>query len=217
MSPSTTRPAERRHWRVFGRRGVAASEFALVVPLFFIIALAGADVIRVFRAQIRMEMIAVQLGQIISQCRRIATPGDTDQFWAQAERISGGLVDVNSVAGGSMIISAVSLNTATNVNRLDWRVRTGNAGNASVLGNVAVGGVPTLRGRDNAPFNMPPSDTLLVFEANAVVIPWTLSAGLIGTALPRSLSGVTMFLTRSSSPAQLRTPPTNSAARDCTA
>jgi len=202
---------------VFGRRGVAASEFALVAPLFLIILLAGADIIRVFRAQIRMEMIGVQLGQIITQCNRITTPGDTDQFWAHAARIAGGLVDVNSATGGSMIISAVSLNTVTNQNRLDWRVRTGNTNIPSVLGNAAVGGVPTLRGTNLGTFTMPTGETLLVFEANAVVVDWRLSAGLIGTVLPRSIGSVTMFLTRVADAARLRTAPTNSAARDCTA
>ncbi len=217
MSPSTPRPAERRRTGARGRRGVAASEFALVAPLFLIILLCTADIIRVFRAQIRMEMIAVQVGQIISQCNRITQPGDTNEFWGHAARIGGGLVDVNSPTGGSMLITAVSLNTATNVNRLDWRVRTGNATTPSVLGSAGVGGVPTLRGSNNATFLMPTGETLMVFEANAIVIPWTLSAGLIGTALPRNISAVTMFLTRVSEPARLRTAPINSNVRDCTA
>jgi hypothetical protein len=57
----------------------------------------------------------------------------------------------------------------------------------------------------------------MVFEANAVVIPWRLSVGLIGTALPREINGMTMFLSRASDPARLQVPPVNSAARDCTA
>jgi Flp pilus assembly protein TadG len=217
MSPSTTRTAERRWRRGFGRRGIAASEFALLAPIFALTLLATADLVRVFRAQIRMEMIAVQIGQIVSQCNRITHPGDTNEFWAHATRIGGGLVDVNSADGGAMIISAVSLNTATNTNRLDWQRRTGNASTASVFGNVTQGGTPTLRGTGGATFLMPSGETLMVFEAYAVVIPWQLSLGLIGTALPGTVSGVTMFLTRVSDPARLRTPPTNSNARDCTA
>jgi Flp pilus assembly protein TadG len=216
MSRSTTQPARRGLFRP-GRRGVAASEFALVVPVFFIIVLCCADVIRVFRAQIRMEMIAVQIGQIVSQCNRITNPGDVNDFWAHAARIGGPLVDVNSATGGSMIISAVSLNTTNNQNRLDWRVRTGNPGTTSVLGPAAVGGTPNLRGTDNATFLAPAGQTLFVFEVNAVVLPWTLSAGLIGTALPSRIGGVTMFLTRSAEPATLQVPPANSPTRDCTA
>jgi hypothetical protein len=216
MSPSTTRPAERRLFRP-GRRGIAASEFALVVPVFFIVMLCCADLIRVFRAQIRMEMIAVQIGQIVSQCNRITNPGDVDEFWGHAARIGGTIVDVNSATGGSMIISAVSLNTLTNQNRIDWRVRTGNPTTESVLGPAAVGGTPDLRGTGNVPFLAPAGQTLLVFEGNAVVLPWTLSAGLIGTALPSRIGGVTMFLTRSADPARLQETPANSPNRDCTA
>lgn len=218
MSRSTTCPAERRApARRIGRRGVAASEFALVAPLFLLVLLATADVVRVFRAQIRMEMIAVQLGQIISQCNRITTPGDTAEFWGHAARIGGGLVDVNSASGGAMRISAVSRNTVTNQNRLDWTVRTGNASATSVLGTVAVGGAPTLRGRNAAAFVLPTGETLMVFEATAIVIPWRLSIGLIGTALPRTITSMTMFVTRVADAARLRTPPANSNARDCTA
>lgn len=219
MSPSTPRTAERRWRRGFGRRGIAASEFALIAPLFALTLLATADLVRVFRAQIRMEMIAVQIGQIVSQCNRITTPGDTDEFWAQATRIGGGLVDVNSV--GYMIVSAVSLDTVNNRNRLDWRIRSRDTVNLnlvpSVFGNVAQGGAVTLRGTGAATFLMPLGETLMVFEAYAPVIPWQLSVGLIGTALPGTVSGVTMFLTRVSEPSRLRTPPTNSNARDCTA
>lgn len=188
-----------------------------MVPVFFIVVLAVADVIRVFRAQIRMEMIAVQIGQIVSQCNRITNPGDVDQFWAHAMRIGGPLVDVNSLTGGSMIISAVSQNTATSQNRIDWRLRTGNPGTTSVLGPAGVGGTPNLRGTANAAFLAPAGQTLFVFEANAVVLPWTLSAGLIGTALPARIGGVTLFLTRSAEPATLQVAPANSPTRDCTA
>lgn len=218
MSPSTTRPASTGLRKVLaGRRGVAGSELVLVAPVFFLILLATADLVRVFRAQLRMEMIAVQIGQIVSQCNRINNPGDVNEFWAHAARIGGGLVDVNSPTGGSMIVSAVSFDTTTNQNRLDWQLRTGNTSSASVLGNAAVGQAPTLRGTNNAAFLLPAGQTMLVFEANAIVIPWTLSAGLIGTALPRQISSVTMFLTRISDPGRARTPPVNSGARDCTA
>ncbi|BDG73368.1 hypothetical protein Rmf_32970 [Roseomonas fluvialis] len=188
-----------------------------MVPIFFIIVLCTADVMRLFRAQLRMEMIAVQVGQVVSQCNPITDPGDIDAFWALAARIGGGLVDVNSATGGAMIISAVSLNTATNRNRINWRRRTGNADIGSVLGPAAEGGEPILRGTNDAAFLLPAGQTLIVFEANAVVIPWVLSAGLIGTALDRRIRGVTMFLTRIADPARAQTPPVNSNATDCTA
>jgi Flp pilus assembly protein TadG len=111
-----------------GRRGWVAAEFALIAPAFFLIALGTADLIRLFRAQLRTETIAVQIGQIVSQCTRITTPGDVNQFWAHANRIAGGIVDISSPTGGAVVISAVGRNTATNPasNRLAWQIRTGN-------------------------------------------------------------------------------------------
>jgi hypothetical protein len=190
-----------------------------VAPLFLLIVLATADIVRVFRAQIRMEMIAVQIGQIVSQCARITTPGDVDEFWGHAARIAGGLVDVNSATGGAMIISAVSRNG--NANRLDWQIRTGNVSVQSTFAPVTVGGAPTISARNAAAFVVPAGQTLLVTEVYAVVIPWALSAGLIGTVLPQGIAGLTMFLSRASEPSTLQQPPVTPVApdppRDCTA
>ncbi|WP_198375320.1 TadE/TadG family type IV pilus assembly protein [Neoroseomonas rubea] len=198
---------------IAGRRGIAGSELVLMAPVFFLILLATADLVRVFRAQIRMEMIAVQIGQIVSQCARITTPGDTSQFWSHAERIAGGVIDVNTATGGAMMITAMSRNN--NANRLDWQVRTGNVSTSSLFGSEATP-TPTIRGRAGQAFTIPESQTLFATEVYAIVQPWTLSAGLIGTALPSTLRGVTMFLSRSAEPARLQQRPTNSNARDCT-
>lgn len=187
-----------------------ASEFALLVPFFFLIALAGADLIRVFRAQLRTETIAVQIGQIVSQCRAITNPGDRNNFWAHAQRIAGTVIDVNSATGGAMIISAVGRNG--NANRLSWQMRTGNVTSVSRLGSTA-GGTATIS--DN--FVVPTSQTLLVTEVYAVVQPFVLSAGLIGTVLPRVIYGTTLFLSRAPDPTTLQTAPSNSTTPDCTA
>ncbi|MBP0465542.1 hypothetical protein J5Y09_16575 [Roseomonas sp. PWR1] len=185
-----------------------------MAPVFFLILLATADLVRVFRAQIRMEMIAVQIGQIVSQCSRINAPGDTSQFWGHAERIAGGVVDVNSATGGAMIITAMSRNNATS-NRLNWQIRTGNSSTNSLFGTEAAP-TPTIRGRNNQAFTIPENQTLFTTEVYAIVVPWRISAGLIGTALPNTLTGVTMFLSRSPEPGRLQQRPTNSNARDCT-
>lgn len=191
-----------------------ASELALCAPLFFLILLATADLVRVFRAQLRMEMIAVQIGQIVSQCPTITTPGDTNEFWGHAARIAGGFVDINSPTGGAIIISGMSRNN--NANRLDWQVRAGNVTTPSEFGTVALP-TPIIRGRNAQAFVVPAGQFLLITEVYAIVIPWTISAGLIGTALPQTLTGLTMFLTRVTDPARLQTPPTPSPDRNCTA
>lgn len=201
------RPASPWH---IGRRGWVAAEFALVAPIFFLIALGTADLVSLFRAQLRADTVAVQIGQIVSQCRRITNPGDVTPFWAHAERIAGNVINVNSPTGGATIISAVSRNN--NANRLSWQLRTGNVSQTSSVG-ATVGGAATLSNS----FVVPANQTLLVTEVYAVVRPWVLSAGLIGTALPSVINGTTLFLSRAPDPVALQATPAASNVPDCTA
>lgn len=196
-----------------GRRGAAAAEFCLLVPVFFLLVVAGADVIRFFRAQLKVETIAVQLGQVVSQCRRITDPGDTSAFWAHAQRIAAGSIDVNSGTGGAVIITAISRNN--NANRALWRKRTGNVNFTSSVGSSVPGPATIAEG-----FVVPAGQLLMVTEVFAIVRPWILSAGLIGNVLPSAINGTTLFLSRSPDPTPLETDPanvTNPNAPDCTA
>lgn len=207
------RPASRR---TLGRRGLVATEFALVVPLFFLVALATADLIRVFRAQLRTETISVQIGQIVSQCRTI-TAGDVANFWVQAGRIAGDVIDVNSGGGGAMVISAVSRRVdgsgnPINANTLSWQRRTGNTAHTSRLRQTTAGQVATV----SDSFIVPTGQTLLVTEVFAIVRPWILSAGLIGTVLDRNIFGTTLFLSRAPQPVTLQTAPSTVTTANCT-
>lgn len=203
-------PARRRR---LDRRGLVASELAIVAPIFFLIALATADLVSLLRAQLRTETVSVQIGQIVSQCRAITNPGDRDVFWAHATRIAGGVIDVNSATGGAIVISAVVRNASAN--RLVWQMRTGNTSHTSSVG-ATVGGAATLNGRNGAAFVMPDRQTLLVTEVFAIVRPWVLSAGLIGTALPSTIQYSVLFLARAPDPTSLQAAPRNSNATDCT-
>lgn len=211
------RRPQRAHW---WRRGAVASEFVLIVPLFVLILFATVDIVRVFRAQMRVEMVAVQIGQIVSQCPRITQQDFSDTsfgFWAHAGRIAGGLVDVNSVTGGAMIVS--TLGRDNDRNRLYWQQRTGNPTPQSVLG-IAPAASVTLSGRNGDPFIVPVGQTLFVTEVFGIVPPGRFTAGLIGNFLPNELRGLTMFLSRASEPARLQlapiTPTPPATARDCT-
>jgi hypothetical protein len=64
---------------------------------------------------------------------------------------------------------------------------------------------------------VPAGQTLLVTEVYAVVRPWVLSAGLIGTALPSVINGTTLFLSRAPDPVALQAPPAAGNVPDCTA
>lgn len=200
-----------------------ATEFALVAPLFFLVALATADLIRVFRAQLRTETIAVQIGQIVSQCRASTqdpaiTAGDITNFWTQAGRIAGSVIDVNSASGGAMIISAVrrtvdGSGNPLNENTVSWQRRTGNTSHRTRLTGTAAGNAATI----SDGFLVPAGQTLLVTEVFAFVRPWTLSAGLIGTVVDSVVYGTTLFLTRAPEPVTLQTAPTASTTASCTA
>lgn len=200
-----------------------ATEFALVAPLFFIVVLCTADLIRVFRAQLRAEAIAVQIGQIVSQCipsldNPVITAGDVTNFWTQAERIAGTVVNVNSATGGAVIISAVRREVDGSGNPLSrnliaWQRRTGNTNHRTRLTGTAAGNAATIS--DN--FLVPAGQTVLVTEVFAFIRPWTLSAGLIGTATDAVAYGTTLFLTRAPEPVSLQTAPTTSTTPSCTA
>jgi hypothetical protein len=201
-----------------GRRGWVAAEFALLAPAFFLVALGTADLIRLFRAQLRTETIAVQIGQIVSQCTRIHTPGDVNQFWAHANRIAGGVVDVNSPTGGAIVISAFGRHATNPANQLAWQIRTGNVSHTPSIG-ATPGGVATVSHNvaGVGAFVVPVNQTLFVTEVFAIVQPWPLSAGLIGTALPSVIGAKTLFLSRARDPQTLQTVPTNNATAECTA
>lgn len=219
MPPAEAKRPRRWLGRVLGRRGVAASEFALVVPIFVIVLFATADLINVFRAQLRAETVAVQVGQLISQCRRItdgatvanATDNsDIAQFFAYGVRIAGNVIDVGN-PNGAMIITAVGRNG--NANRAEWRRRFGNAVYRS---RVSTGNTPAPATIAEG-FVVPTGQALFVTEVYAEVQPWVLTAGLIGTALPKVVGGTTLFLTRAPRPAELLAAPIVSANPDCTA
>lgn len=202
-----------------GRKGLVASELALVAPIFFLIVLAATDVVRVFRAQIRMEMIAVQIGQIVSQCPRIST-ADFPELWSHAARIAGGLIDVNSATGGAVVITALS--RVNDANRVNWRQRAGNTTFQSTFGadnntNALIRGTIDANTGNPTLFVIPPGQTLFGTEVLGFVRGTAISAGLIGTFLPNDLRSMTMFLSRASDPARLQTAPTVSPTRECTA
>lgn len=196
----------------FGRRGAIASEFALVAPIFMLIALATTDIIRVCRAQLRAETVAVQIGQIVSQCQAI-TAGDLTNFWNHAGRIAGGIIDVRTQ--GAVIVSAVSRNGNTNpaTNRLSWQRRTGHSSHATRLRTTTVNTTATISNN----FVVPAGQTLMVTEVFAQVPRWALTAGLIGTVLPGVGYGTTLFLTRVAEPTTMQTAPSTSTTPDCTA
>ena len=196
------RPAKRR-------RGTATVEMALVAPILLLLLAGTSDVVNYHRAHLRIETASALIAQIVSQCTRITTTGDTDQFFAYGQATVGTLVDLRSTSGvGSIIISAVSLVGGTT--RVNWQVRTGNATQPSSVGTT--GGVATLSGN----MAMPSGQTLFVVEVYGSTQTYVVSSGMMGSFIG-PLRGVTAYLSRATDPTSLQTAPATSATRDCTA
>jgi len=191
-------------------RGNAAVELAVFAPVLLLLILATTDLVQSLRAQMRLDSAAVQLGQVVSQCNTINTPGDTAQFWSYAQSIVGNLGAVTGAsAQGAVIVSAVY--SASGTNKVAWQVRTGNVNQSSSVGTA--GGTATIA----ESFVVPTSQTLLVTEVYLPRQAWVLSAGLMHGTMPEVLNGTTLFMTRAPNATALQQSPTASSLPNCTA
>lgn len=196
-------------WRRFGRRGALAAEFALVVPVVALVLFATVDLVLFLRAQVKVESTAVQIGQAVSQCDRITTPGDVNAFWQAAQALIGGVADVSANGAGTVIITAV--NSVAGANRVAWQVRS-NARATSAIGSP--GGAASIP----AGYLVPSGQLLIATEVLAPVRPWILSGALMNAGVvPATLRGVSFYLSRSPDPSTVASAPVNNDARVCMA
>jgi hypothetical protein len=70
------------------RRGIAAMEFCMAVPVLLLLFLGFADVVQIGRGHLRAQSTATQIGQIVSQCKRVSA-GDETELMGLAQRILG--------------------------------------------------------------------------------------------------------------------------------
>lgn len=192
------------------RRGMVSVEFALTIPILVLLAVGASDIVGLLRAQLRVDMVAQQLGQLVSQCNRINAPGDIEQFWAHAQRMAGGTGQVSGAgAEGAVIISAVG--RINNANRITWQQRTGNANHSSSIG--AAGATATLPGG----FTVPAGQTLFVTEVFLPRETWPNAGNFMGGSGLQTLSAITLFLTRAADAPSLQTLQASSPQPSCTA
>jgi Flp pilus assembly protein TadG len=187
------------HSRGLGRRGVAAVEFAFIAPVLVLLGLGCADIMTMLRAQLRIETAAVQLGQIVSQCLRVTTTGDTNQLFAHGQSMVGnlGIVTGNIAPRGAIVITAVR--NVSGQNRVAWQIRDGSLTHSSTVAS----------GPMNAPapantaaviaggFIVPPDETLIVTEIVLQRQALILRGQAVGIVLPDPLRANTLFLSRS--------------------
>lgn len=189
------------------RRGVAATEFALIAPVLAGLILVTVDIVQYLRAQLRVEAAALQVAQVASQCNRITT-ADIDQFRRHAQRILGGLATLTGQGGGFVISAVYSSNGA---NQVAWQQRTGGTTFASGAG--APGGSASVGGG----FTVPNSQTMMVVELFATIPPGLSPMRLAQSVFAWELRSRVQFLSRAPDATRLQQPPTSSGSRECTA
>lgn len=212
-SPAEPSPA-RRGWRaaLAGRRGIAASELALTAPVIGAVMLAGVDLVQFLRMQMRLETAVVQLGQAVSQCRQITTPGDTRGLWAIAQSAVGAGVNLTGGGSGGGAVILTGVRSVGGSNQIAWRERAGNTAYGGRVGTGVPGTAATLQ----AGFVVPAGQLALVTEIRAPVPPWPLSrllaaAGVIST----TLEATSIYLGRSADLTALTAAPVSSETAAC--
>ncbi len=187
-----------------------------MAPVLAVLALATVDLVTYVRIYFRLEQVAAQMGEVITQCQAINSPGDLNRFQAEAQIMASDL-NITAPAGvGSFIITAVvpgtkSSGSGTNTPppTVAWQYFWGNPQYGSIICRPALtctsGAQATIPGYDNTatpPVVIPANQVLIVTEATASVSPFTFSAKFISQAAS-VLHLDTLFLVRSANPTNL--------------
>ena len=197
------------------RRGVSSIEFALVTPVLATLALATVDLVTYIRTDFRLEQVAAQMGEVITQCQAINSPGDTNRFMQEAKVMAGGL-DITDLTGiGSFIITAIVPGSNSTTPTVAWQYFFGNP----LYGSSMCGGALTCPAGASATipgsFPIPAKQVLIVTEVSASVQPFMFSAKFI-SASTSILHSNALFLVRSANPSNLsKVTVSTSAAQAC--
>ncbi|MDO9709141.1 TadE/TadG family type IV pilus assembly protein [Paracraurococcus lichenis] len=149
------------------RRGTAAVEFAILVPLLILFFVATAELVIYARAAFRLERTAAEVANVGSQLESVATADVAGLFDAAKAIAAPVLAWSNGTAPGSArtVISVVA-NTG-NGNRVSWTCARGDSGlTAQVAGLAAL---------PNG-FIVPSGQSVLVVEVINAVTPWHIMA-----------------------------------------
>lgn len=162
------------------RRGVAAVEFAIVLPALLVLFIATSEAVTYFRTWYRLEQAAGSAAAAGSRIQTLNTSAVSGVFEA-ARTVADPYAAWNTSATltrARTVVSAVS--NPTNGNVVAWTCSRGDATLATTVAGSAV--LP-------AGFTVPVGQTVLVVEIVNNTAPWIVMAGadFFGTAGPRPL------------------------------
>ena len=196
--------------RLAHRRGVSGIEFALVMPVLALLALATVDLVTYIRTYFRLEQVAAQMAEIITQCQALDSPGDMNRFQAEAQIMAGNLNITTSTGVGSFIMTGIVPGSNGAAATIAWQYMFGNTlYGSSMCGSSTtckVGATATIPGY----FTIPSGQVLIATEATASVEPFTFSAKLMNSNTS-ILHLNSLFLVRSPNPSNLSNVTVNAA------
>jgi TadE-like protein len=149
------------------RRGTAAVEFVILVPLLIILFAATAEIVLHIRTWFRLERTAAEVANVASQAEALTTADIAGLFDAAKAVAAPVLAWSNGTGTGRArtVISVVS--GSSGGNSVAWTCSRGDAGlTAEIAGRAAL----------PAGFLVPPGQSVVVVEVINLVTPWSIMA-----------------------------------------
>ena len=159
------------------RRGAAAVEFALLVPLLILLFGATAEIVIHIRTWFRLERTAAEMANVASQFDALA-PADVAGLFDAAKAIAAPVLAWSNGTGTGRARTMIGVVSGTaSGNSLAWSCSRGDAG----LTNLVAGKAALPNG-----FVVPSGQSVLVVEVINAATPWSVMAAPIffGTAGP---------------------------------
>src|SRR5271166_1432747 len=171
---------------VGARSGLAAIEFALVVPFILLLMLAGADLSIFMRTKMRVDATATGLALVVTQYQNLYDSDFTSLF--NAVQTLAGTTPVTGLLGTTIITGIVN---SGGKQTIAWQKRSASATFNSLFG-TSPGSVPVLPNN----YLLPSGGVLIAVEVFTSASPWVLSASLMGGAGTTSLRSYALYQPR---------------------
>jgi Flp pilus assembly protein TadG len=171
---------------VGARRGLAAVEFALVVPFILLLMLAGADLSIFMRTKMRVDATATGLALVVTQYQNLYDSDFTSLF--NAVQTLAGTTPVTGLLGTTIITGIVN---SGGKQTIAWQKRSASATFNSLFG-TSPGSVPVLPNN----YLLPSNGVLIVVEVFTSASPWVFSASLMGGSTVTSLWSYALYQPR---------------------
>lgn len=168
------------------RRGVAAVEFALAVPILLLALLAGTDLSVFLRTKMHLDQVTEEVAITVTQHQDLYDSDFTTFF--DAAQAMAGTMPVTGLFGTTIITGIVNNGSQQTI---AWQRRSPSATFTSLFG-TAPGGAVNLPNH----YVLPSGRTLIAVELFTSASPWVFSVNLMGHSDVSSLRSYALFQPR---------------------